>query len=113
MITKERVEIMNHKTKKSQLVFDPKMARRLLKLNGEVKFCPCCATPLSEGCDCHKNIVVDIKPYRNEDGVIVPDRSVLVFENNSAFQADYNQMIEDAKAKKEAEESEKLSIDLD
>ena len=104
---------MNNKTKKSQLVFDPKMARRLLKLNGEVKFCPCCAAPMSEGCDCHKNIVVDIKPYRNEDGVIVPDRSVLVFENNSAFQADYNQMLEDAKAKKEAEESEKLSIDLD
>ena len=104
---------MNNKTKKSQLVFDPKMARRLLKLNGEVKFCPFCATPMSEGCDCHKNIVVDIKPYRNEDGVIVPDRSVLVFENNSAFQADYSQMVEEAKAKKEAEEPEQLSIDLD
>ena len=110
---KERVEIMNNKIKKSQLVFDPKMARKLLKLNGEVKFCPYCATPISEGCDCHKNIVVDIKPYRNEDGVIVPDRSVLVFENNLAFQADYNQMIEEAKAKKETEEPEQLSIDFD
>jgi histidinol phosphatase-like enzyme len=113
MITKERVEIMNNKTKKSQLVFDPKMARRLLKLNGEVKFCPYCATPISEGCDCHKNIVVDIKPYRNEDNVIVPDRSVLVFENNSAFQIDYNQMIEEAKTKREAEESEQSNLNVD
>ncbi len=104
---------MNNKTKKSQLVFDPKMARRLLKLNGEAKFCPFCASPMSEGCECHKNLVVDIKPYRNEDGVIVPDRSVLVFDNNSAFQADYNQMIEEAKAKKEVAESEQLTIDFD
>jgi hypothetical protein len=94
---------MNNKTKKSQLVFDPKMARRLLKMNGEVKFCSYCGVPMSEGCDCHKNIVVDIKPYRNEDGVIVPDRSVLVFDNNIAFQEDYNQMIDEAKSKKEKE----------
>lgn len=104
---------MNNKTKKSQLCFDPKMARRLLKLNAEVKFCPYCATPMSEGCECHKNLVVDIKPYRNEDNIIVPDRSVLVFDNNPTFQADYNQMIEEAKAKREAEESEQLSIDFD
>jgi hypothetical protein len=39
---------------------------------------------------------------------------VLVFDNNASFQADYNQMIEDAKAKKEAEaEYEQISIDLD
>ena len=104
---------MNNKTKKSQLCFDPKMARRLLKLNGEVKFCPFCATPISDGCECHKNLVIDIKPYRNEDNVIVSDRSVLVFDNNVTFQADYNQMIEEAKAKKELEEPKQLSIDLD
>jgi hypothetical protein len=104
---------MNNKTKKSQLVFDPKMARRLLKLNDEVKFCPFCATPMSEGCDCHKNIVVDIKPYRNENNVIVPDRSVLVFENNSAFQTDYNQMIEEAKAKREAETEVEVKFDVE
>lgn len=103
---------MNNKIKKSQLVFDPKMARRLLKLNGEVKFCPFCGTPMPEGCDCHKNIVVDIKPYRNEDNVVVSDRSVLVFENNLAFQSDYNQMIEEAKEKKETE-FEQISVDLD
>jgi hypothetical protein len=104
---------MNNKTKKSQLVFDPKMARRLLKLNGEVKFCPYCATPLSEGCECHKNLVIDIKPYRNEDNVVVSDRSVLVFDNNPTFQTDYNQMIEEAKAKKETEESEPIEICID
>lgn len=104
---------MNNKIKKSQLVFDPKMARKLLKLNGEVKFCPYCATPMSEGCECHKNIVVDIKPYRNEDNVIVPDRSVLVFENNSAFQADYNQMIEEARAKREAETEVEVEFDVE
>ena len=102
---------MNNKTKKSQLVFDPKMARKLLKLNCEVKFCPFCAIPISEGCECHKNLVVDIKPYRNEDGVIVSDRSVLVFENNSAFQRDYNQMIEEAKAKKEEFEQTEICLD--
>ena len=104
---------MNNKIKKSQLCFDPKMARRLLKLNGEVKFCPFCATPITEGCECHKNLVIDIKPYRGEDGTIVSDRSVLVFDNNSAFQADYNQMIEEAKAKRETEELEHLTIDID
>ena len=102
---------MNNKIKKSQLVFDPKMARKLLKLNGEVKFCPFCGVSISEGCDCHKNLVVDIKPYRNEDNIVVSDRSVLVFDNNSAFQTDYNQMIEEAKAKKE--EFEQIEICLD
>jgi histidinol phosphatase-like enzyme len=104
---------MNNKTKKSQLVFEPKMVRRLLKMNGELKFCPFCATPMSEGCDCHKNLVVDTKPYRNEDGIIVPDRSVLVFDNNTSFQTDYNQLIEEAKAKKESEEPEQIEICFD
>lgn len=104
---------MNNKTKKSQLCFDPKIGRKLLKMNGEIKFCPYCATPMSEGCECHKNLVVDIKPYRNEDNVIVPDRSVLVFENNSAFQADYNQMIEEARAKREAETEVEVKFDVE
>lgn len=102
---------MNNKIKKSQLVFDPKMARKLLKLNSTFKFCPFCGQELEALCECHKNLVVDIKPYRNEDNVIIPDRSVLVFENNMSFQADYNQMIEE-RTKKEAEEFEQLSIDL-
>ena len=104
---------MNNKIKKSQLVFDPKMARKLLKLNGEAKFCPFCATPMSEGCECHKNLIIDIKPYRNEDNVIISDRSVLVFDNNSAFQADYNQMIEEVKAKKEEKIEYDIEVEID
>lgn len=104
---------MNNKTKKSQLVFDPKMTRRLLKLNTTFKFCPFCGQELSALCECHKNLVVDVKPYRADDGAIVADRSVFVFDNNSTFQEDYNQMIEEAKAKKESEEPAQLSINLD
>ena len=107
---KERVEIMN-KTKKSQLVFDPKIGRKLLKMNGEIKFCPFCGKGMNESCGCHLNIVVDIKPYREND--VMTDRSVLVFDNNAAFQADYAQLVEEAKAKKETEEPEQLSIDFD
>lgn len=102
---------MNSKAKKSQLVFDPKLGRKLLKMNGEIRFCPFCGRGIEENCECHKNIVIDTKPYR-ENGVMT-DRSVLVFDNNSAFQADYNQMIEEAKAKKETEDPEQLSIDID
>ena len=110
---KERVEIMNDKIKKSQLVFEPKLGRRLLKMNGEIKFCPFCGTRVSEGCECHKNLVIDIKPYRGDDNVIVSDRSVLVFDNNANFQEDYGKLIEESRAKKESEESEQLSIDFD
>lgn len=102
---------MNSKTKKSQLVFEPKLGRKLLKMNGEIKFCPFCGKGIEEGCKCHKNLVVDIKPYREND--IMTDRSVLVFDNNDAFKADYAQLIEDIKAKKEAVETEQLSIDFD
>lgn len=105
--------MMNNKAKKSQLVFEPKLGRRLLKMNDEIKFCPFCGKGITEGCECHKNIVIDIKPYRNDEGVIMSDRSVFVFDNNPTFQADYNQMIEEAKSKKEIEESEQLSIDID
>jgi histidinol phosphatase-like enzyme len=104
---------MNNKTKKSQLVFEPKMARRLLKMNNEIRFCPFCGKSIAENCECHKNLVIDIKPYRGEDNVVTQDRSVLVFDNNSSFQADYNQMIEDAKAKKETEEPEQIELCFD
>lgn len=100
-----------NKAKKSQLVFDPKIGRKLLKMNGEIKFCPFCGKGIDEGCECHRNIVIDIKPYREND--VVTDRSVLVFDNNDAFKVDYAQLIEEVKAKKEAEEVEQLSIDFD
>ena len=104
---------MNNQTKKSQLVFDPKMTRRLLKLNGEIKFCPFCGTSMSDGCECHKNLVIDIKPYRDVNDVIIPDRSVLVFDNNSSFKEDYNHLVDEAKVKREMELDVEAEIDLD
>ena len=106
MIEKERVEIMN-KTKKSQLVFDMKLVRKLLKMNGEIKFCPFCGKSVEDNCECHKNIVIDVKPKRDTE-----NETIAVFQNNTAFQADYNQMIEEAKAKKEVE-IEQLEICFD
>lgn len=100
-------------TKKTQLVWDPKIVRKLLKLNGEFRFCPSCGKPISENCECHKNFIVDYKPYKNSDGAIEPNRSVAVFQNNEKFQEDNNKLIEEIKAKKEMEESEQLCIDLD
>ena len=105
---------MNNKTKKSQLVFDMKATRKLLKMNDEIRFCPFCGKSIEENCECHKNLIIDVKPYRNEEGIIESDRSVMVFDNNDSFKADFNQMIEEAKAKKETDsELEPLSIDLD
>jgi hypothetical protein len=98
---------MNNKKKKSQLVFDMKLVRKLLKMNGEIKFCPFCGKPVEEDCECHKNIVIDVKPKRDTE-----NETIAVFQNNAAFQADYNQMIEDARAKRE-EEAEQLMMDID
>ena len=99
--------------KKTQLVWDPKIVRKLLKLNDEIRFCPFCGKSIEENCECHKNFIVDYKPYKNSDGVVEPNRSVAVFHNNKKFQEDNNKLIEEVKAKKEAEESEQLSIDFD
>lgn len=80
-------EIKNE-NKKSRLVFDAKIARAL----------------------CKKNFpIIDIKPLRGE-----PEKTVFVFENTEEFQLAFNQMMDEIKAKKEAEsEFERLSIDLD
>ena len=104
---------MNNKTKKSQLVFDMKATRKLLKMNSEIKYCPYCGKGIAENCECHKNIIIDVKPYRNELGTIEPDRSVMVFDNNASFQADFNQLIEDAKAKKETEQDVEIEVEFD
>ena len=98
--------------KKSQLVFEPRVARKLLKMNDEIRFCPFCGEAIENNCDCHKNLVVDIKPYRGEEGVIETNRSVLVFDNNTAFKTDYNQLIEETKVTREPE-YEQLTMDLD
>lgn len=97
------------KNKKSQLCFEPKVARKLLKMNGELKFCPYCGVALTDECECHKNIVIDIKANRENT-----EKTIFVFDNNSNFQSDFNQLMDELKAKKEAEQGfEQMSIDLD
>ena len=98
--------------KKSKLCFDAKIVRKLLKMNDEIKFCPYCGKEMTEKCSCHKNIIIDIKPYRGESGVLESDRSVFVFDNNETFQNDLTQIIDEMKAKKETD-GEQLVIDLD
>ncbi len=101
-----------NKTKKSQLVFDMKATRKLLKMNNEIKFCPYCGKSIAEKCECHKNIIIDVKPYRNEMGDFETNRSVMVFDNNDSFKADYNQLIEETKAKKEPEVDGEVELEL-
>lgn len=100
-------EIKNE-NKKSKLIFDPKMARKLLKLNGEIKYCPYCGKALNEHCECHKNIVIDCKPLRGGNG-----ESVIVFDNNASFQKDMSALVEEMKEKKSDEDEEKLAADVD
>ena len=100
---------IRNENKKSQLVFEPRVARALLKMNGEWKFCPFCGASLSDGCDCHKNFVTDTKPLRGST-----DASIFVFDNNKKFREDFEQKMDEIKAKKEAEqEIEQLAIDFD
>ena len=105
------MEVKNE-NKKSKLVFDMKLVRKLLKMNEEIKFCPYCGKGIEDNCGCHKNMIIDVKPYRNENGVLEPDRSVMVFQNNEAFQNDLTQLIDEIKTKKETE-AEQLVMDLD
>lgn len=96
------------KNKKSQLCFEPKIARKLLKMNGEPQFCPYCGKSLQAGCECHKNIIIDIKANRENT-----EKTIFVFDNNETFKADFNQLMDELKAKKEAEEPEQLHFDID
>jgi hypothetical protein len=86
------------KNKKSQLCFEPKVSRKLLKMNGELKFCPYCGVALTDGCECHKNIIIDIKANRENT-----EKTIFVFDNNEQFKADFSQLMDELKAKKEAE----------
>lgn len=101
------MEIRNE-NKKSKLIFDPKITRKLLKMNGEVKFCPYCGKPLTEKCECHKNIIIDVKPMRGAE-----NSTIAVFQNNEAFQSDLTQIMDEIKAKKEVEDPEQITMDLD
>ena len=96
------------KNKKSQLCFEPKVARKLLKLNGEPKFCPYCGKALEEQCECHKNIVIDIKANRENT-----DKTIFVFDNNESFKTDFNQLMDELKAKKEAEQEIEVEFDIE
>lgn len=100
--------MINNKTKQSQLVFDMKLVRKLLKMNGEIHYCPYCGKSIEENCECHKNLIIDVKPKRETE-----NETIAVFQNNTSFQADYNQMLEEERSKKETTESEQLSIDID
>ena len=80
-------------------------------MNGEVKFCPYCGKTVEDNCECHKNIVIDVKPLRGSE-----DASIVVFDNNETFQADLTQIMDEIKAKKEMEkesELEQVAMDLD
>lgn len=89
---------MNNENKKSKLIFDMKAVRKLLKMNGELKYCPYCGKELTAKCECHKNIVIDVKPMRGTDNA-----TVAVFANNESFQTDFAEVMEEMKKKKEAE----------
>ena len=73
-------------TRKSRLIFDAKIARKLLKQNF---------------------VVIDIKPNRENT-----DKSVFVFENTDEFKNALALIMDEIKAKQESE-PEQLSIDLD
>lgn len=99
---------IRNENKKSKLIFDPKITRKLLKMNGELQFCPYCGKRLVEKCECHKNIIIDVKPMRGAE-----DATIAVFQNNEAFQADLTQIMDEIKAKKEVEETIEIEVDVD
>jgi hypothetical protein len=100
---------MKETNKTSKLIFDMKLVRKLLKMNGELKFCPYCGKSLTDKCECHKNIIVDVKPLRGSE-----EATIAVFANNESFQLDLTQIMDEIKTKKETEsEPEQLVMDLD
>lgn len=72
------MEIMNE-IKKSKLVFDPRVARRLCKRGF---------------------YIIDLKPLRGE-----PDKSVFVFENTEEFQEAHTEIMNEFNKSNEVEES--------
>ena len=73
-------------TRKSRLIFDAKIARKLLKQGF---------------------VVIDIKPNREN-----ADKSIFVFENTEEFKKALEQLMDEIKAKKEAE-ADKPEFDVD
>ena len=84
------METMEKDTRKSRLIFDAKIARKLLKMGF---------------------VVIDIKPNRENT-----EKSIFVFENTDEFKQALAQIMDEIKAKKESEqepEFENLVADLD
>ena len=80
--------IMERDTRKSRLIFDAKIARKLLK----------------EGF-----VVIDIKPNRENT-----DKSIFVFENTEEFKVALTNVMDEIKAKAEAKQEsdcEQLTFD--
>ena len=78
------MEIKEKDTRKSRLIFDAKIARKLLKQGF---------------------VVIDIKPNRENT-----DKSVFVFENTEEFQNALTEVMDEFKSKKEPEQ---LIADID
>lgn len=86
-------------TRVSRLICDARVARKLLKLNGEPKYCPYCGEALTNNCACHKNIMIDTKPNKSN-----PDKSVFIFSNLETFKADLEEISAEIKSKEEVKE---------
>ena len=80
------MEINEKDTRKSRLIFDAKIARKLLKMGF---------------------VVIDIKPNRENT-----DKSIFVFENTHEFKEALIQILDEVKTKKEAEYEQMTFDDL-
>jgi translation initiation factor 1 (eIF-1/SUI1) len=80
---------MNDKkdTRKSRLIFDAKMARKLLKQGF---------------------VVIDIKPNRENT-----DKTIFVFENTDEFKVALEKLMDELKAKKEAEQEIEFEFEVE
>ena len=76
---------MNTDTRKSRLIFDAKIARKLLKQGF---------------------VVTDIKPNRENT-----DKSIFIFENTDEFKVALNQVMDEIKDKKEVSDSPEMDLD--
>lgn len=83
--------------KKSQLVWDARIVRTLLKKNpkNEAKYCRYCGKLLVDGCDCQQPFeIIDIKKARN-----TVDGTIAIFANTPWFKKALEEVTEEFKAK--------------
>ena len=92
---------MEQNNKKSKLIFDMKITRKLLKRNHtiEEKYCRYCGKLLSDKCGCPQPVtIIDVKPLRDH-----PESTIAVFENTDAFKKAFDEVISEFKAKYDEE----------